>query len=309
MSKYTTEVRFICEQKAGLTESAGWNSVDEIIRNSYDKIFDVPSIPFFNAEHGALLLQKILLHYYSREIGYETVGLWQMKLNQKMREIMPYYNQLYESETLNYNPLTNVDSMDEHWGEHENFIQRHHTTEDRGTVKDDFNSSYLPRHKETMHDGKVKTGVNTDNGATRDGNTWTTFSDTPQGALTGVRDENYLTNATHVSDSPAYVGTVTSMDGNDPSTVEYNKEHKDATNNNYSDLSNSLNTKTLGTTRTFDQKRNSNGDDGTDHYKDKHTGKIGTETYQEMVMKYRETFLNIDMMIINELGDLFMKVW
>ena len=32
-------------------------------------------------------------------------------------------------------------------------------------------------------------------------------------------------------------------------------------------------------------------------------------TYQEMQMKWRESFLNIDMQIIEELGDLFMKVW
>ena len=50
-------------------------------------------------------------------------------------------------------------------------------------------------------------------------------------------------------------------------------------------------------------------DDGTDSYTKHDYGKIGVATYQEMVMKWRESFLNIDMQIINELGDLFMKVW
>ena len=50
-------------------------------------------------------------------------------------------------------------------------------------------------------------------------------------------------------------------------------------------------------------------DNGSDAHTNREYGKIGVMTYQEMVLKYRETFLNIDMMIIDELKDLFMKVW
>ena len=39
MSKYTTEVRFICEQKAGLEESVGFDQIDSVIAKSWDKIF------------------------------------------------------------------------------------------------------------------------------------------------------------------------------------------------------------------------------------------------------------------------------
>ena len=48
---------------------------------------------------------------------------------------------------------------------------------------------------------------------------------------------------------------------------------------------------------------------GTEDYTKTEEGKIGVMTYQEMQMKWRESFLNIDMQIIDELGDLFMKVW
>jgi stage V sporulation protein AD len=40
MSKYTTEVRFICEKYAGLEESEGYNEVADIIANSRSKVFD-----------------------------------------------------------------------------------------------------------------------------------------------------------------------------------------------------------------------------------------------------------------------------
>ena len=40
MSKYTTELRFICESLAGYDSSQGYGKVSEIIENSWDKIFD-----------------------------------------------------------------------------------------------------------------------------------------------------------------------------------------------------------------------------------------------------------------------------
>ena len=85
MSKYTTEVRFICEEAAGLKESKGYEDVNQIVQTAYPKIFD-PSLVFYDEETKTRLLPKILLHYYQREIGFETVGLWKLKINQKLRE-------------------------------------------------------------------------------------------------------------------------------------------------------------------------------------------------------------------------------
>ena len=38
-------------------------------------------------------------------------------------------------------------------------------------------------------------------------------------------------------------------------------------------------------------------------------GKRNNLTYAEMLLKFRETFLNIDKMIIDELSDLFFNLW
>mgnify|MGYP001604760735 FL=1 len=43
-----------------------------------------------------------------REIGFETVGLFKFKLENKLNEIMPYYNQLYLSERMEFDPLANT---------------------------------------------------------------------------------------------------------------------------------------------------------------------------------------------------------
>ena len=91
MSKYSTEVRFICETAAGLIESKGYNDVESIIDKAVGSIFE-SDIPFFDNDYGIKLEKKILRHYYTREIGLETVGLWKLQLNTTMKEIMPYYN-------------------------------------------------------------------------------------------------------------------------------------------------------------------------------------------------------------------------
>ena len=47
MSKYTTEVRYICEHFSGLSESVGYNDVDQVIKNCLPKVFDF-NFPIFD---------------------------------------------------------------------------------------------------------------------------------------------------------------------------------------------------------------------------------------------------------------------
>lgn len=105
MAKYTTEVRTICEHFAGLDESVGFNDIDEVVSKSYDKIFT--DFPIFDEAYRQPLCTKILKHYYTREIGAESFGLWKLMLNRRMCEIMPYYNKLYNSELITIDPLKN----------------------------------------------------------------------------------------------------------------------------------------------------------------------------------------------------------
>lgn len=108
MSKYTTEVRFICEESAGLVHSEGYSSIDSVLDKARDKVFDF-YFPIFDENYRTTLENKILKHYYTREIGFETVGLWKHFLDVRMNEIMPYYNQLYTSELIKFNPMYDVD--------------------------------------------------------------------------------------------------------------------------------------------------------------------------------------------------------
>ena len=315
MSKYTTEVRYICESYAGLAESVGYDSIEEVVDKAYPKIFNTDKIPMFNGEseaHRALLFKKILLHYYTREIGYETVGLWKLKLNQKMMEIMPYYNQLYESELIEFDPLKNVDVTHTHEGEYnddEKVDNLRNSESHRGihtTQESDTTEDVTLRHSKTTTEGNdVRT-----NDVIENGNSWVLFSDTPQGGIDGINSaagdlagNGYLTNATRTITTPDEQ-SVTQTHGDIVETYNANGDRKDTT-EGHAEVETQTNENTTGKITDDNTKNNT----GTDEYTNNDIGKIGTETYSEMLTKYRDTFLNIDLMVINALESLFMQLW
>ena len=223
MSKYTTEVRYICETFSGLDESKGCFNINEIVQQSRSKIFSF-DYPIFDETYRGVIETKILKHYYTREIGLETVGLWLHKLDVKMNEIMPYYNQLYKSCLLEFNPFYNTDF----------------------TTKRDIKTN------------EIGNSTNETNTKTKE---WELYSDTPQGSVKNLENETYLTNATK-----------NTGDGNTLNKGETNV-------------------------------------DNVQDYLETVKGKVGGENYSSLLEQYRKTFLNIDMMIIDELSDLFMNIW
>ena len=71
MSKYTTELRYICETETGLSESVGHTKIKDGIAKAIPKIFDF-DFPIFDESYRNVLETKILKLYYTREIGLET---------------------------------------------------------------------------------------------------------------------------------------------------------------------------------------------------------------------------------------------
>ena len=247
MSKYTTEVRFICESKSGLSESKGFGSVDEVLNGSWDKIF-TSKVSFFDEKYRGVLCKKILKHYYLREIGCETVGIWLLWMNTKLEEIMPYYNKLYESELIKFNPMYDVD-----WNRKGNKTGNESGSGSRSTSGNN-------------------SGTNTQSG-TSSNTRKDLYSDTPQGALTGIESETYLTNARKVSDS-GETGVNASTSGS------------------YEDSESS-----------------SNKVDTTEDYVESVSGKQGSSSYSKLLNEFRKTFLNIDMQVIEEFEEMFMGMW
>lgn len=69
-------------------------TIKSLIDNNFD--FGLKDYPIFDPEYREHLNDMILKHYYMAEIGFETATLFKQYLNNKMNEIMPYYNTLYQ---------------------------------------------------------------------------------------------------------------------------------------------------------------------------------------------------------------------
>lgn len=259
MSKYTTEVRYICEQKSGLEESKGFTSVDNIISKSWDKIF-TSKVNFFDEDYRQVICKKILKHYYMREIGCETVGLWMLWMNTRLEEIMPFYNQLYESELIKFNPLYDVD-----------ITRKHNRT---GTENKTGTRGVSGNRDTSVNKTGTSNTVDTADSVSRD-----LYADTPQGALTALENETYLTNARKVSGNVTDTVNVDTTD-TEKSGVDYKEDEK-----------------TSGKL------------DSTEEYVETLVGKQGAGNYSDMLVKFRDTFLNIDMQVIEEFSDLFFELW
>ena len=235
MSSYTTEVRYICESLYRLEHNTGYNDIEKILKSVHKKIFDF-NYPIFDEKYRSALEIKILRHFYTREIGFETVGLWKLKLADKMNIIMPYYNKWYASELIKFNPLWDTD------------YERKGNIADTNKSKGD--STGKEKHTNS-NASKVKSK----------------FSDTPQGSISSLENDTYLTSA-----------------------------NIDETNGSYTDTSENTNVTNREATNL-------------NEYFETVQGNRGVFDNGTMLKHYRDTFTNIDKMLLNELEDLFMLLW
>lgn len=291
MSKYTTEVRYICEVAAGLDVSTDYKGVEDVIKKALPVVFDF-SFPIFDENYRSVLETKILKHFYTREIGLETVGLWKLKLDTKLNEIMPYFNQLYKSQLYAFNPFYDVDLTRKHRidgsGTKDTDTTNNTETEHRITVDENGSANSNGSGSSTSESANASVSVNTDAFSER-------YSDTPQGALTDLKADKYLTNATLRDDNKNANENNT---GNDKTSTKSDVENTE-----------NKNTETNGNNSTTVNGNISSTLTNTEDYLETVQGKNGGSSYSKLLMEYRETFINIDMMVLNELEDLFMQLW
>lgn len=212
----------------------------ELVENGVDVwAFDYPS--YYQGEEKKAFEQKVLDHYWLRQIGQETAGRWLHCFRTRIREIMPYYIQLYESEKFMKeieDPFATVDYTETYEEEHTGETSSTSTSENSG---------------------------NTTGSETRDSTR--KRSDTPQGSIENL--DQYMTEANVDNDT-----TASTMETTATSTGEASGT-------------------TSGTVRHTLTKK----------------GAMGVTTFGHDMIEYRQSFINIDLMVINELKDLFLQVY
>lgn len=166
------------------------NRLDELglshEESNWPKVYDfigLDDYPIYDEAHRQVLNDKIIRRYWFREIGLETWGLFKWHLRAHMHEVMPYYNELYETLGLIVDPLSTRDmSLDETW------------------TRDESESDERSRRGKSS-ETESTTGTS-DSHTTQTGSTTSSdrnvFQDTPMNGLdTGaVEDMDYATNVT-----------------------------------------------------------------------------------------------------------------
>lgn len=201
--------------------------------------------------------QKIIDHYRFRQIGQETVGRWLHYFRTRIKEVMPYYCQLYEFEAKWFNvddPLESYNLKEEY--------SRDTATTGKVTGTNTGTTTTEANREDTLQDNSRFDGERR-------------FSDTPQGSVNNL--DNFMTEAELKDDT-------TQRDMHDVENTSTNSTSSDNT------------------------ESNSEGSEN-ESYTLSRRGNIGVQPLGTEVKDIRSAFINIDLMVINELKDLFLQVY
>lgn len=213
--------------------------------------------PIFDEAYRDQLNAKIIDHYWFREIGMETPGLFKRFLRRRLNEVMPYYNELYKTTMAEFDPLANYRQTRE--GGRKTSAAEQRTQDTQAS----FDNKRAEASSSTTASDTNSTGR-------------TVNSVTPQMQLSGRED---------------YASSLVDTAGN--STVSGSASN-DATSDEAG----------TSTGRTAD----SAASQGTEDYVETVSGLVGL-TAPEALMRWRQSLLNVDLMAINELDDLFMGLY
>lgn len=281
MSKYTTQVRWIIEQTTSYSKNL---PISQRVSLACPKIFDF-DFPMWLEEYRPTLEKKILMHYFNKEIGFETVGLWKFYLEERLNLIMPYYNELYKTTVKDYDWLTDTNAHETYVGNKK--LQENAKFDANGNVRSDLTGDTTDDF--TGGETFSGTGSSTTDG-TQSQTTKTLESDLPQANYANL---DYGTKLTEGEQSGTSHEESTTK--NDSTTDITNKDVVHATQNSNTD-----------TTQQSTNDLQSNTDD---IYTRDRVGAFGSRSLTELLMQYRDSIINIDNMVIDELKDLFMMIY
>lgn len=228
MSKYTTQLRWIVEQLGnGIDVPEGQEYADAVY-----KYIGLDKYPIYNELYRTKLNDKIIDHFYFREIGFETAAQFAWYMRRTMNEIMPKYNRLYEALQTDFiHPLSD-------W----------------------------TRHRDLQTEGTTANTTETNGETDTTSHNRSVFSDTPMSMLNNTGEPQI--------ENMDYATSVTFDDGSSQTDVSNTSE--------------------------------SNGSSTVDTVEDVY-GRNKTLAF--LVDEYASKFVDVDLMVINDLETLFMGLW
>jgi hypothetical protein len=179
------------------------------------KLFDF-DYKFDDLNFKAQLEQDVTDYYYDYEIGFETPDMFKQKFKARWTRIMPYYNALYNTTLLDYDPLVNqkfTEKLDQ--------LATVSSTQNSDTTSSANNTTKNTGTNTQEGDSSGQTTTNTDN----------TDSDYPQQPIAGGSYASKATKATETATSEAANNTTTTLN-TQIAVTDSSTNHGTVTNNN-----------------------------------------------------------------------------
>ena len=195
MARYTTTVKTICESLIDPQQYGDYQTLDSIVDNAVPKIFDYTiGLKFSEAE----IEKQILIEYFNREIAFETVGYWKMKMRSLLIKNKEKYNNIYALFAKdNVSMFDDVDTLE----------TREKTSSDNGTLSS--TNTTTATNENTVSSESVDQ-----------------YSETPQNGLTGVREGQYLTTADIKNDTGTNTTTGSTSSSSEQSSGNSGSENE-----------------------------------------------------------------------------------
>ena len=274
MNRYTIELHYI-------EEDLGYNLFNE-------------NFPFYEPTLREQFVKKFYDKYRFREIGAETIYRFKVMLNGRLNLIMPYYTQLYhtELEAKKINFLLNKDLKETFIREitGQNNVESTSTSRTSGENNIENTST-----SNTTGENNVESTSTTNTSGVSNSTSEGRFLDTPSSRISDEELDGYLTSA-----QKDKVNGTTTANGTSVNT----SLGRNATNE--TTRSNSLGKTSSNETSTNTSLGNNNQREVTDLISQ---GNIGITSSGQLLEDWRKTLINIDMMILNDLNDLFFGLY
>lgn len=293
MAKYTVELKTLVE-------------------SDFDLQLD--DYPIFDDAYRDVLNEKIINHYYFHEIGFETAERFRFEMKRKMVEIMTLFNQRYDSQ-IKINPLVNfrkVTSVSASEEASENETMNTLLTDSETSAENTTGTradELINQNDRVMSRTGSRTGEQDSEsvsaGSTKD-KAKDIRSDTPtSNLLIGDIEDNVYASEANVAENDRDTTQNSSQAVNELTREE--QAETDASNQRQTTSSD------LTSDTASEKDRTSETDVTKDHRRSGSRNEFINDegitiSESELLIRWRETFLNIDMEVIDSLRPLFMQV-
>ena len=302
---YTMQLRSYIEMFSQFEDNL---TIDERIEIGREKLFDF-DYPFFDENYRAQFERNFINEFYMREIGFETEELFKMRLRNWLRVNMGYYNKLFESELIKYDPLSNsrVDvshtkKNDKEQNDLRNVDQTSNTHGTGNTESEQVGNVDSTQNSKT--DSKQDTDKNTDNKESQFNRELE--GDTPQNRLrlTTEDGKGVLEYASKITEGTQDSKGNTKEKENIKGTTETNTKgnRKDRTDFHSQDETN------VDSRAEQEDKFKSEANE-LEKFTQHRAGKIGVQSYAKLIQDYRQALLRVEVQIHKEMQELFMLVY